>query len=195
MQAVICLKHRFKEYVWFQISLVVQKNKDTSILFKAQKKLSVFFCQWLDFPLYSVVLQQSHLWPCYVSAVAALTFSGVFIFLKSSWFWSKGKVGILVPQKPWSFPLGLWGFGVLEGLPGRRETPFILGLVSWDGRIQAFWGSLEIIWERSLAWQLGLEGCCCLTKRHSFLFTASFTMLVQTWSWPGVEQGALQRLF
>lgn len=94
-----------------------------------------FPSSWISPCLYTWgILQQSPPCPCYVSAITALMFFGVFIFLKSSRFWRKGKVGILVPQKPWSFPRG---FGVLEGLPGRRKT-FILGLVLWEGRIWVF---------------------------------------------------------
>lgn len=78
-------------------------------------------------------------------------------FLQSSWFWRKGKLGVLVPQKSWSFPLDLWAFRGAWRPPGQ-ERNFHFGLDFMRGQDSAIWGSLEIIWEWGLAWQLGWRG-------------------------------------
>lgn len=101
--------------------------------------IGYFASSWISLSLYtSAVLQQSHLRPCYVSAITALMFLWVFLVLKSSWFWRKGKAGILVPQKPWSFPSRLARVSGCPKAPPAGEKLFILGLVSWEGRIWVF---------------------------------------------------------
>lgn len=63
----------------------------------------------------------------------------------------------------------LVNFIEFEVLPLRREAPFSLDLVLWEDRTWFFKELFKIIWEKSLAWQLGLEVCCCLNSWHSFL--------------------------